>query len=106
MIVLTPGAIAKIKSALVENKEGTGIRIAVTGGGCSGFHYQMILNKEPKADDKILDIEGLRVFVDPRSSLYLNGTVIDYIDDPKGSGFKFDNPNAKASCGYGESFEA
>jgi iron-sulfur cluster assembly protein len=106
MITLTPGAIEKVKSILAEHKDETGLRIAVVGGGCSGFQYQMTLDKEPKADDKVLDMEGLRVFVDARSILYLNGTKVDYIDGLNGSGFKFDNPNAKASCGCGESFDA
>jgi iron-sulfur cluster assembly accessory protein len=106
MITLTTGAIAKIKSILAERKEDAGLRIAVIGGGCSGFQYQMTLDKEPRTDDKILDIEGLRVFVDTRSLLYLNGTKVDYIDDQNGSGFKFDNPNAQPSCECGETFEA
>ncbi len=106
MITLTPDAIAKVKSILAERKEDSGLRIAVVGGGCSGFQYQMTLDKEPRADDEILDMEGLRVFVDTKSLLYLNGTKVDYVDDLNGSGFKFDNPNAKASCGCGESFDA
>jgi len=106
MITLTPDAIAKVKSILAERKEDSGLRIAVVGGGCSGFQYQMTLDKEPRADDEIIDMEGLRVFVDTKSLLYLNGTKVDYVDDLNGSGFKFDNPNAKASCGCGESFDA
>ncbi len=106
MITLTPEAIAKVKSILAERKEEMGLRIAVVGGGCSGFQYQMTLDKEPKGDDKIMDMEGLKVYVDTRSLLYLNGTKVDYVDGLNGSGFKFDNPNAKASCGCGESFDA
>ena len=106
MIRLTPEAISKVKSILAERKEESGLRIAVVGGGCSGFQYQMTLDKEPKADDKIIDMDGLRVLVDARSLLYLNGTTVDYVDGQNGSGFKFDNPNAKSSCGCGESFDA
>ncbi len=106
MITLTPGAIAKVKSILAERGEDLGLRIAVAGGGCSGFQYQMTLDKEPRSDDRILDMEGLKVYVDTRSLLYLNGTHIDYVDGQNGSGFKFDNPNAKAACGCGEKFEA
>jgi iron-sulfur cluster assembly protein len=106
MITLTPEAIAKVKSILAEHKEETGLRIAVAGGGCSGFQYQMTLDKEANADDKVLDMDGLKIFVDARSILYLDGTNVDYIDGLNGSGFKFDNPNAKASCGCGESFDA
>jgi len=105
MITLTPDAIAKVKSILTEHKDETGLRIAVVGGGCSGFQYQMTLDKEPREDDKIMDMEGLKVFVDPQSLVYLNGTKVDYVDGLNGSGFKFDNPNAKASCGCGDSFE-
>jgi iron-sulfur cluster assembly protein len=106
MLTLTPGAIAKVKSILNERKEENALRITVAGGGCSGFQYQMTLDREAKPDDKTLDMEGLKVLVDSRSMLYLNGTEIDYVDSAKGSGFKFDNPNAKASCGCGEKFEA
>jgi len=106
MIKLTPVAISKVKSILAEQNEEMGLRIAVVGGGCSGFQYQMTLDKEPRADDKILEMEGLKVYVDTSSLLYLNGTEVDYVDGLSGSGFKFDNPNAKASCGCGESFDA
>ena len=106
MITLTPEAISKVKSILAERKEESGLRIAVVGGGCSGFQYQMTLDKEPRTDDEILDMEGLKVYVDTRSLMYLNGTKVDYVDGQNGSGFKFDNPNAKASCGCGETFEA
>jgi len=106
MITMTPVAIAKVKEILSERKEEAGLRIAVTGGGCSGFQYQMTLDREAQADDKILDMEGLKIFIDERSLLYLNGTQVDYVEGLNGSGFKFDNPNAKAECGCGESFEA
>ena len=106
MITLTPDAIAKVKAILTEQKEEAGLRIAVLGGGCSGFQYQMTLEKESKEDDKVIDMEGLKVFIDSRSMLYLSGTEVDYIDGENGSGFKFDNPNAKDACGCGESFEA
>jgi iron-sulfur cluster assembly protein len=106
MITLTTDAIAKVKSILAERNEESGLRIAVVGGGCSGFQYQMTLDKEPQVDDQVIDMEGLKVFVDTKSLLYLNGTKVDYVDGLSGSGFKFDNPNAKTSCGCGESFEA
>jgi iron-sulfur cluster assembly protein len=106
MVTLTPVAIAKVREFLSERKEDAGLRIAVVGGGCSGFQYQMTLDMEAQADDKVIDIEGLKIFIDTRSLLYLNGTQVDYVEGENGSGFKFDNPNAKASCGCGESFEA
>jgi iron-sulfur cluster assembly accessory protein len=106
MVMLTPVAIAKVKEILAERKEEAGLRIAVIGGGCSGFQYQLTLDREAQADDKVIDMEGLKIFIDTRSLLYLNGTQVDYVEGENGSGFKFDNPNAKDSCGCGESFEA
>jgi iron-sulfur cluster assembly accessory protein len=106
MVTLTPFAIAKVKEILSERKADAGLRIAIIGGGCSGFQYQMTLDREAQADDKVFDMDGLKIFIDTRSLLYLNGTQVDYVEGEDGSGFKFDNPNAKASCGCGESFEA
>jgi len=104
MLTLSEAAVQKVKSILTERGEEAGLRIAVVGGGCSGFQYQMSLDKEPNPDDQILEMEGLKVFVDNRSLLYLNGTRVDYVDGLTGSGFKFENPNTKGSCGCGESF--
>ena len=106
MITLTPGAISKVKSILAERNEDLGLRIAIVAGGCSGFQYQMTLDKEAQTDDKVIEMEGLKIYVDTRSLMYLNGTEVDYIEGQNGSGFKFDNPNAKDLCGCGESFEA
>jgi iron-sulfur cluster assembly protein len=106
MVTLTPDAIAKVKSIIAERKEDSGLRIAVVGNGCSGFQYQMTLDKEPQANDKVIEMEGLRVFIDNQSLLYLNGARVDYVNGTGGSGFKFDNPNEKAACQCGESFEA
>lgn len=106
MLTLTPIAIEKVKAILAERGEDAGLRVAVTGGGCSGFQYQMSLDQNPNADDKVIEQNGLKLFVDANSYLYLAGTQIDYVDDVTGSGFKFDNPNARATCGCGESFDA
>ncbi|HYK88653.1 MAG TPA: iron-sulfur cluster insertion protein ErpA [Acidobacteriota bacterium] len=106
MLTLTQTAVQKVKSILAERGEVGGLRIAVVGGGCSGFQYQMTLDKEANVDDKVIEQDGLRVFVDSRSLLYLTGTRVDYIESLTGSGFKFENPNAKGSCGCGESFYA
>jgi len=106
MITLTPEAITKVKAILTERKEDAGLRIAIIGGGCSGFQYQMTLDKEPQPEDQVTDMEGLKVFIDAKSLLYLNGTTVDYVDGSNGSGFKFDNPNSRDDCGCGESFEA
>ena len=106
MVILTATAINKVKQIMSERGEEGGLRIAIVGGGCSGFQYQMSLDAEPDADDKVFDQEGLKVYVDSRSMLYLNGTQVDYVDGLNGSGFKFENPNSRGTCGCGESFEA
>ena len=106
MLTLTPTAIDKVKSILAERGEEGGLRISVIGGGCSGFQYQMTLDKQANPEDQIIEQDGLKVYVDTRSLLYLNGTRVDYVDGLTGSGFKFENPNSKGSCGCGESFYA
>lgn len=106
MLTLTSTAVGKVKEIMAERGEEGGLRIAVVGGGCSGFQYQMSLDAEANADDRVIEQEGLKVFIDPRSLLYLEGTKVDYIDGNEGSGFKFDNPNAQKTCGCGESFNA
>ncbi len=106
MVTFTATAIDKVKEIMAERGEEGGLRIAVIGGGCSGLQYQMSLDTEPDADDQVIDQSGLKVYVDARSVLYLEGTTVDYVDGANGSGFKFENPNARGSCGCGESFEA
>ncbi len=104
MITLTEIAANKIKTLLTE-KEETGIRAAVRGGGCSGFTYKLEFdNKEDT--DRVIESHGINVYVDPKSFLYLMGTQIDFVDELNQSGFKFVNPNAKRTCGCGESFAA
>ena len=85
-----------------------GLRVSVTGGGCSGLQYALALDEAAKVDDTILEVDGLRVFIDPNSAPMLNGVTVDFLDSMEGSGFKFDNPNASASasCGCGNSFSA
>ncbi len=82
----------------------SGLRIAVRGGGCSGFEYALDFDTEPRATDTVIEYEGLRVFIDPISGRYLQGTVIDYVMGATGTGFKFHNPNAMGTCGCGSSF--
>lgn len=82
----------------------SGLRIAVRGGGCSGFEYALDFELEPRETDWVEDFDGLSVFVDPVSARYLAGTEIDYVLGPTGSGFKFNNPKATGSCGCGSSF--
>jgi iron-sulfur cluster assembly protein len=106
MLTLTTTAVEKVKSILAERGEAGGLRIAVVGGGCSGFQYQMSLDKQAGDNDQVIEQDGLKVFVDSRSMLYLTGTKVDYVDGLTGSGFKFDNPNSRGNCGCGESFYA
>ena len=104
---LTGNAIAQAKSILArENLEGHGLRVAVVTSGCSGHSYHMDFEKETKAGDTVLNMDGLKVYVDASSRKYLQGTVIDYVSSVQGAGFKFHNPNATATCGCGTSFSA
>ena len=102
MIALTEVAANKIKT-LLDEKEETGIRAGVQGGGCSGFTYQLKFDNQ-KENDRVIESNGVSVYIDPKSFLYLMGTEIDFIDELNQSGFKFVNPNAKRTCGCGESF--
>ena len=102
MITLTEFAAKKIKT-LLDEKEETGVRAGVQGGGCSGFTYQLKFDNQ-KEDDRVIVSEGVRLYIDPKSYLYLMGTQIDFVDELNQAGFKFVNPNAKRTCGCGESF--
>ena len=103
MINLTDSAGNKIKEVL-EDTENTGVRAAIQGGGCSGFTYKLTMEKEPDPDDKVIEIKGVKLFVDKKSYLFLIGTTIDFVSEMMQMGFKFINPNAKRTCGCGESF--
>ncbi|HYL81180.1 MAG TPA: iron-sulfur cluster insertion protein ErpA [Candidatus Acidoferrum sp.] len=107
MITVTSLAAEKIKSIKTSQSapEDTGLRVRVVGGGCSGFQYQLVFDA-PKAGDQVYEQEGVKVVVDPKSFLYLNGTEIDYVDGLMGAGFALKNPNAKGTCGCGSSFQA
>ncbi len=102
MITLTESAASKMKVMLL-NKEETGVRAAVQGGGCSGFTYRLLFDNK-NASDRVITDKEIEIYVDPKSYLYLMGTEIDFIDGLNQSGFKFVNPNAKRTCGCGESF--
>lgn len=105
MLQMTEKAATKVKELLAsENKSGYGLRVAVQGGGCSGFQYGLTFENAERANDNVLDMNGLRVFVDAMSGMYLDGVQIDYIETLEGSGFKIENPNATGSCGCGHSF--
>ena len=105
MINLTDKAVEKVRQLMsAEGKEGYGLRVAVKGGGCSGFEYGLTFEESAGEKDKVLEYSGLKVFLDDMSQLYLSGTSIDYVDSLAGSGFKIDNPQSSGSCGCGKSF--
>jgi iron-sulfur cluster assembly protein len=107
MINVTSKAIGKIKEQFAKHgvTEG-GLRLGVQGGGCSGLSYLFKLETEQRPKDNIYEFDGVRVFIDPKSLLYLDGMTLDYRESLIHSGFVFDNPNAKKSCGCGTSFSA
>ena len=101
----TPRAVEKVKEILGQQEpRPQGLRVSVVGGGCSGFSYQMNFENETNGIDKTFDFDGLKVFIDQASLMYLDGTKVDFIETLEGSGFKFDNPNVKTTCGCGSSF--
>jgi iron-sulfur cluster assembly accessory protein len=106
LISLTPVAAAKIKELLAEESDGETLvlRVAIQGGGCSGFQYGLGFDAGATEGDIELQLEGIPVVVDPFSAPYLRGTTIDFLNTIQESGFKIDNPNATASCGCGHSF--
>ena len=107
MIQMTDQAVAKVREILeTQEPKPAGLRIAVVGGGCSGFSYSMAFENTPNLLDKTYSFDGLKVFVDQASLLYLDGARVDYVETLEGSGFKFDNPNVKSTCGCGSSFNA
>ncbi len=104
MIHVTPQAVDEIKRLVSkQNKPDLGLRVGVRGGGCSGLSYQLAF--EPKREgDNEFQFDAVKVFVDPKSYLYVDGMTLDFSDSLEGRGFKFINPNAQKSCGCGESF--
>jgi len=107
-ITLTPIAAETVQKFIVDQgaEQSAGLRVAVLPGGCSGFQYGLNIEDAPEADDEVLEMSGLRVFVDPFSAQYLEGVEIDYVTTMMGSGFTFRNPNATGGCGCGSSFTA
>jgi iron-sulfur cluster assembly accessory protein len=104
-VSLTQNAIAKVKEIMAQqNPVPTGLRVGVVGGGCSGFSYSMSFENGAGMMDKVFDMEGLKVYVDSTSLMYLNNCIVDYVETLEGAGFKFENPNVKSTCGCGSSF--
>jgi len=107
MITLTPAALAALSNFIKGNATPVaGLRIAISGGGCSGFQYGMKLEETPADDDVCVKVEGITLLVDPFSAPLLQGVTVDFVDSLNGSGFKFVNPNATSSCACGSSFSA
>jgi iron-sulfur cluster assembly protein len=107
MVTVTDEAAARIRDLLAkEGTAGSGLRMAVMGGGCSGFQYKLEFSDTPDEMDAVIESNGVKVFVDPKSSLYLNGVILNYDDGLMGAGFQVENPNARTTCGCGESFSA
>jgi iron-sulfur cluster assembly protein len=107
MINLTPNAISAVEKFIKGSTTPVaGLRIAIAGGGCSGFQYGLSLEEVSAEDDTILEYGSVTVLVDPLSAPLLEGVTMDFVDSLTGSGFKFENPNASASCACGSSFSA
>jgi iron-sulfur cluster assembly accessory protein len=106
-VALTSNAVDKVKEAMAAQKlDGHCLRIAVVGGGCSGFNYDLDLVREAKPTDLTYELTGVKVAIDQNSVPFLDGTVIDFVETLQGAGFKFNNPKAKSTCGCGSSFSA
>ena len=105
-ILVTDKALATVRNLLTEkNVPSYGLRVFVAGGGCSGMQYGMALEEEARPYDHVIEQDGVKVFVDPTSMMYLAGATVDYEDSLMGGGFKIENPNAVSACGCGSSFK-
>jgi len=108
-VQITQRALAKIRAAMAKENvspEEGGLRLGVSGGGCSGLSYQIRFDSKPRERDRVYEFEGVRVFVDPKSFIYLAGMVLDWEESLMKQGFNFINPNSSKSCGCGSSFSA
>jgi iron-sulfur cluster assembly protein len=105
-VTLTEKAAAQVLKLKVENNipQTHGLRLGVKGGGCSGLSYVLGFDEHPKENDKVFLLQGVTVFVDPKSLFYIGGTVLDFSDGLNGKGFVFNNPQAAKTCGCGNSF--
>ena len=104
LVSLTPTAAEKIRELMAEDSECSVLRVAIQGGGCSGFQYGLGFDAGPVDDDETIELHGVTIVIDPHSAPYLKGATIDFLTGLEESGFKIDNPNAQASCGCGHSF--
>ena len=107
MLILTPSALSAVKKFIKgSDTPVAGLRISIAGGGCSGFQYGMRLEEAKAEDDVEVAVGGVMLLIDPFSAPMLDGVTVDFVDSLNGSGFKFENPNATASCACGSSFSA
>ena len=105
MINVTPTAASKISELLAEEqKDGSGLRVFVQGGGCSGFQYGLMIDEGNTSGDQVFESNGVRLYVDPISVRYLKGAKVDFVDTVTGGGFTIKNPQAVSTCGCGQSF--
>ncbi|MBI5767301.1 MAG: iron-sulfur cluster assembly accessory protein [Verrucomicrobia bacterium] len=104
LVRLTASAGAKVAALIARERQGEFLRIAISGGGCNGLSYKLSFTPAPRRGDILVRTGGTLVLVDPKTALYLKGTHLDYSHAMVAGGFKFTNPNAKASCSCGESF--
>lgn len=104
LIRLTAAAGDKVRALIAREQQGGFLRVAISGGGCNGLSYKLRFTAEPKRGDILVRTSGIATLVDAKTALYLKGTELDYSNRMVGGGFKFSNPNAKASCSCGESF--
>ena len=106
-ITLSENAAAKILNLRASSeKPDTGLRVKVVGGGCSGLSYQFKFDTKPRATDKVYEFDDVKIFIDPKSIVFLDGMTLDYKESLMQSGFEFNNPHAKKNCGCGTSFSA
>jgi iron-sulfur cluster assembly protein len=108
-LILTDKAAAEVRKFIEAEQvpvETAGLRVSVLPGGCSGFKYSLNIEEQPLEDDMVVELNGIRVFVDGFSAQYLTGVSVDYVTSMQGSGFTFHNPNATGGCGCGSSFTA
>ena len=106
MVTVTPKAVDKIREAFKREGVSGGLRLGVRGGGCSGLSYTINFDEKIGQNDQVHDFHGVKVIVDAKSAIYLQGTQLDFQKDLMGGNFKFVNPNADKTCGCGESFSA
>ena len=103
LVGITELAIEKVQEELAKDHVGKGLRLGVKGGGCSGLSYAITFDNK-KERDQIIEVAGFEIYLDPKSAIYLKGTVLDFEGGLEGKGFVFKNPNASNTCGCGESF--